>query len=227
METACDASLKELNTEYLDLYLMHWPFAFKRGPSIFPKGDDGKVIAGETGYIETWKAMERLVKIGKCRSIGVSNFSRAELELLLEHCDIPPATHQIENHPYLAQLNFHDFHKNKGIHITQYSPLGNQNARYDSNVGKLVDDPVLLTVGQKYGKSGAQVALAWGIAKGHDVIPKSKTPARIRENLEADFAMDGNDVEKIDQLDKKLRFSDPSERFGREFFSDLDGKTCK
>lgn len=204
---------------------MHWPFAFKRGDSIFPK-KDGIAEAGETDYIDTWRAMEELVKKGKCKAIGVSNFSKTELERLLTSCEIAPAAHQMENHPYLAQHGFHEFHREKGIHITQYSPLGNQNTRYtsDKTIGKLIEDSILVEIGKKYGKSGAQVALAWGIAKGHDVIPKSKTPSRIKDNLEGDFPLDADDVKKIDALDKKMRFSDPSARFGHEFFVGLDGK---
>lgn len=91
-------------------------------------------------------------------------------------------------------------------------------------MGKLIDDPVLSDIGKKYSKSGAQVALAWGIAKGRTVIPKSKTPSRIKANLEGDFKLDAEDIEKIDALDKKLRFNDPSESFGYNFYTDLDGK---
>ncbi|KAL9101089.1 MAG: hypothetical protein Q9187_009282, partial [Circinaria calcarea] len=103
----------------------------------------------------------------------------------------------------------------RGIHITQYSPFGNQNEIYDSgkNMGKLIDDPVLAEIGQKYGKSGAQVALAWGIAHGRSVIPKSKTPSRIKANLEGDFQLEVADLEKIAGIDKKLRFNDPSSSF--------------
>jgi len=225
VEKACDASLKDLDTDYLDLYLMHWPSPFKRGDSMFPKKND-KVETGDTDYVDTYKAMEKLVKNGKCKAIGISNFSKAELERLISKCDIVPAAHQMECHPYLAQHEFAKFHEEKGIHITQYSPFGNQNEIYSSgqNMGKLMDDPVLVEIGKKYGKNGAQVALAWGIAKGRDVIPKSKTPSRIKANLEGDFKLDGEDVKKIDGLDKKMRFNDPSGNFGWEFYKDLDGK---
>jgi alcohol dehydrogenase (NADP+) len=170
--------------------------------------------------------MERLVEKGKCRAIGISNFSKSEIERLLSQSSTVPAAHQIENHPYLAQHSFDAFHKSKGIHITQYSPFGNQNEIYDSgkSMGKLIEDPVLVEIGKKYNKSGAQVALAWGIAKGHSVIPKSKTPSRIKANLEGDFKLDAEDVKKIDSLDKKLRFNDPSAPFKYRFFADLDGK---
>ena len=91
-------------------------------------------------------------------------------------------------------------------------------------MNKLIDDETLVEIGKKYGKSGAQVALAWGIAHGRTVIPKSKTESRIKQNLEGDFKLDADDVKKIDGLDKKLRFNDPSGSFGWNFYTDLDGK---
>lgn len=226
MEKACDASLKDLQTDYLDLYLMHWPSPFARGDKLRPTDSDGKILTGDTDYIDTWKAMEKLVASGKCRAIGVSNFSRAEMERLLQETSTVPAAHQIELHPYLQQPEFLAWHKSKGIHVTQYSPFGNSNEIYDKgkNMGKLIDDPALKEIGRRYGKNGAQVALAWGIAKGNSVIPKSKTPSRIKANFEADFKLEPEEVKKIDTLDKKLRFNDPSESFGWNFYADLDGK---
>lgn len=90
--------------------------------------------------------------------------------------------------------------------------------------GQLIDDPVLNEVGKKHGKSGAQVAVAWGLSRGHSVIPKSKTPARIEQNLQGDFKLDDEDVNKIAAIDKKLRFNDSSKDFGYNFFTDLEGK---
>lgn len=226
VEAALDASLKDLSTDYLDLYLMHWPSPFARGDSMFPKDSDGNTKTGDTDYVDTYKAMEKCLQKGKTRAIGVSNFSKAELERLINGTSVVPAVHQIELHPYLQQQSFTDFHKHKGIHVTQYSPFGNQNEIYDSGkgMGKLMDDPVLVEIGKKYGKTGAQVALAWGIAKGHSVIPKSKTESRIKSNLEGDFKLEAEDVENITQIDKKLRFNDPSKSFGWNFYKDLDGK---
>ena len=170
--------------------------------------------------------MEGLVTSGKCKAIGISNFSQSELSSLLQSATITPAVHQIEIHPYLVQPSFAAFHKQHNIHITQYSPFGNQNEIYDSgrDIGRLIEDPVLVEIGKKYNKSGAQVALAWGIAHGRSVIPKSKTPKRIRDNLEGDFKLEEEDVKKIDATDKKLRFNDPSGSSGWDFFADLDGK---
>lgn len=226
VEEALDASLKDLDTDYLDLYLMHWPSPFARGDSMFPKDSDGKTKTGESDYVDTYKAMEKCLQSGKTRAIGVSNFGKAELERLIKETSVVPAVHQIELHPYLQQASFTDFHKQKGIHITQYSPFGNQNEIYDSGkgMGKLMDDPVLVDIGKKHGKTGAQVALAWGIAQGHTVIPKSKTESRIKANLEGDFELPKEDVERIAGIDKKMRFNDPSKNFGWEFYKDLDGK---
>jgi len=91
-------------------------------------------------------------------------------------------------------------------------------------MNKLMDDPVLVEIGKKHGKTGAQVALAWGISMGHSVIPKSKTESRIKANLEGDFELPKEDVDKIAKIDKKMRFNDPSANFGCNFYSDLDGK---
>jgi alcohol dehydrogenase (NADP+) len=226
VEKAVDASLKDLGISELDLLLMHWPSPFARGDEMFPKDSDGKVKTGDSDYVDTYKAMEACVASGKTKAIGVSNFSKAELERLIKETNIVPAVHQIEMHPYLQQHSFADFHKQKGIHVTHYSPFGNQNEIYDSGkgMGKLMDDPVLVEIGKKHGKTGAHVALAWGIAKGHSVIPKSKTESRIKSNLEGDFTLPQEDVAKIDAIDKKLRFNDPSKSFGWNFYADLDGK---
>ena len=91
-------------------------------------------------------------------------------------------------------------------------------------MGKLIDDPTLVEIGKKYNKSGAQVALAWGIQSGHSVLPKSKTPSRIKDNLDGDFKLEQADFDKIATIDKKLRFNDPSKNFGWNFYADLDGK---
>ena len=170
--------------------------------------------------------MEKAQKAGKTRAIGVSNFSQTELERLIKETSIVPAAHQIELHPYLQQPAFVKFHQEKGIHVQQYSPFGNQNEIYDKgkDLGKLIDDPTLAEIGKKYGKSGAQVALAWGVQQGHSVLPKSKTPSRIKDNLEGDFKLEKEDLEKIAGIDKKLRFNDPSGNFKYDFFVGLDGK---
>lgn len=141
VEGALDQSLKDLDTDYVDLYLMHWPSAFKPGDNKFPKDKDGNTeTAPDITYVDTWKAMEKLTASGKARAIGVSNFSKKELETLIKESSVVPAAHQIECHPWLQQRDFVDWHKSKGIHVQHYSPFGNQNEIYDSgkNMGKLM-----------------------------------------------------------------------------------------
>ncbi|OAL34591.1 hypothetical protein AYO20_06221 [Fonsecaea nubica] len=229
VEVSLDASLKDLGVDYVDLYLLHWPVAFQRGgQSPFPVDDKGKIIHENIDYVDTYKALEKLFVTGKTKAIGISNFSRAELDRLLEKTDVVPAVHQMELHPWLQQTSFHEFNTSKGINVTQYSSLGNQNEIYSLGMTtptpRLIEDPTLVEVGKKYGKTAAQVALAWGIAHGRSVLVKSKTPLRIEENLQGDFALDAEDVAKLDKIDKKLRFGDPSNVFGCNLFSDLDGK---
>jgi alcohol dehydrogenase (NADP+) len=203
---------------------MHWPSPFKSGDNMFPKEND-KVLTGTTDYLDTWKALEKLVKTGKTKAVGISNFSKAEVERLIKEGSIVPAAHQIELHPYLQQQEFLQFHKDQGIHVTAYSPFGNSNPIYEGQKGGLLmDDPVLTEIGKKYNKNGAQIALAWGVNMGHSVIPKSKTPSRLRANIESDFTLTKEEMEKIKGIDKKIRYNDPSESFGYKFYTDLDGK---
>ncbi|KAL4922795.1 NADP-dependent oxidoreductase domain-containing protein [Aspergillus aurantiobrunneus] len=226
VEQALADSLNDLGLEYIDLFLMHWPVAFKRGSEHFPQTDKGAPAVADIDYVDTYKAMEKLIATGKVKAIGVSNFSQAEMSRLLEHATVPPAVHQLESHPWLQQRSFADWHKKNGVHVTHYSPFGNQNEIYsrEGKIGRMIEDPVLVAIGEKYGKSAAQVALAWGVTEGHSVLPKSKTPERIRENLEGDFKLSDEDVKKVRGIDRKLRFNDSSKDFGYDFFKELDGK---
>ena len=152
---------------------------------MFPVDENGNVATANIDYVETWKAMEAVHLKGKAKAIGVSNFSQHEMNRLLEEGSVVPAVHQMECHPLLAQHGFNAWHKEKGIHVTQYNPfskqpplnirtttslltdrLGNANPYYSQhpNVGKLLDDPVMIEKARGYGKSTAQIALAWGLA---------------------------------------------------------------
>ncbi|OKL58758.1 hypothetical protein UA08_05488 [Talaromyces atroroseus] len=222
---ALDESLKDLGMDYVDLYLIHFPVAWKGGNGLFPK-ENGKPAVVNIDPVETYKAMEKLLQAGKAKAIGVSNFGKAQIENLVKNVSVTPAAHQIECHPWLQQKEFVQWHQSKGIHIIQYSPFGNQNDIYSGpkHLGKLIESPELIEIGKKYGKSGAQVALAWGITQGHSVLPKSKTPKRIQDNFQGDFKLTADDMKKIETINKKLRFNDSSADFGYDLFTDLEGK---
>ncbi|KAK9430121.1 NADP-dependent oxidoreductase domain-containing protein [Lipomyces doorenjongii] len=186
---------------------------------------------GETTYEDTWKALEKLEKTGKTKAIGVSNFSKGEVENLLDNGTVPPAVHQMEVHPFLTQSAFTQWNKEKGIHVMQFSPLGNQNSFYRdiywsngrANRGRLIDEPVLAEIGKKYNKTSVHIVLAWGINHGRSVIPKSTIPWQIEQNLASDFKLDTEDMQKVDALNQNMRFNVPSEAYRWPLYSDLEG----
>jgi alcohol dehydrogenase (NADP+) len=143
-----------------------------------------------------------------------------------------PAVHQTELHPYLQQQEFVDWHDQQGIRIIQFSPSGNLNPFYRdvswakeiAQMGRLIDHPILLDVARKHGKSPIQISLAWGIANGRAVIPKSTIEWQVRENVEAEnISLDAEDMAAIAKMDQKARFNDPSPDFGYKLYVGLDG----
>ncbi|KAF9885955.1 hypothetical protein FE257_012130 [Aspergillus nanangensis] len=187
-----DSSLKSLGTDYVDLYLMHWP------SSTDP--EDLSKHYPDWDFIKTWQELQKLPATNKVRNIGVSNFGIKNLEKLLNDpsCKIVPAVNQIELHPNNPSPKLVAYNTSKGIHSTGYSCLG-------STDSPLYKDPTLLQLAEKKGKSPQQVLLLWGLQKGWSVIPKSVTKARI----DANFDLDGSELtaEEINQLDNlKDRF---------------------
>jgi 2,5-diketo-D-gluconate reductase A len=171
-------TLDELGTEYVDLFLIHWPL-----PTLY----DGD-------YLSTWKTLEEFRDDGRARSIGVSNFQVAHLERLAAESDTVPAVNQIELHPYFGNSEVAAYDRAHGIATEAWAPIAQ---------GKVLDDPTLNEIGDRLGKSPAQVALRWHIQHGRIVFPKSVTPARINENFELfDFQLEPEDIEKIDALDR-------------------------
>ncbi|KAB8084290.1 hypothetical protein EE612_006808 [Oryza sativa] len=172
-----DKTLSDLQLEYLDLYLIHWPFRVKKGSGISNTED----------YIppdipSTWGAMEKLYDSGKSRAIGVSNFSSKKLGDLLAVACVPPAVDQVECHPGWQQTKLHNFCQSTGVHLSAYSPLGSPGSTWmNSNVLK---ESVIISIAEKLGKTPAQVALHWNIQMGHSVLPKSVTEERIKQNID-------------------------------------------
>uniref|UniRef100_V5GQ24 Aldose reductase n=1 Tax=Anoplophora glabripennis TaxID=217634 RepID=V5GQ24_ANOGL len=203
VEPAIKTTLKNLQLEYLDLYLIHWPFALKEEGALFPTNPDGTTAYSDVDYLDTWKAMEAVQKKGLTKSIGVSNFNKKQLERLLQNSTIPPATNQIEVHPYLNQKKLIDYCTSKKIVITAYSPLGSPDRPWAKpGDPQLLDDPKIVALGKKYKKTPAQVVLKYQVQRGNITIPKSVTKSRILQNFDIwDFNLTAEDIALLDSFD--------------------------
>ncbi|KAI0029938.1 Aldo keto reductase [Vararia minispora EC-137] len=180
VEPALDQTLAELGLDYLDLYLVHWPVAFQPGGKLTPEGENGHPILDlEPSLVSTWRAMIKLLDTGKVKTIGVSNFNIARLKALIRETGVVPVVNQIEAHPLLPQDELVAYCAEKNIHLTAYSPLGNNLA----GEKKLVDYPEVTEVADELGATTAQVLVAWGAHRGYSVIPKSVNKDRIYSNF--------------------------------------------
>jgi diketogulonate reductase-like aldo/keto reductase len=181
---ACEASLKRLELDYVDLYLIHFPQSVTRAPS--------------------WSALRKLHEDGKARAIGVSNYTVRHLEELLTKSDVVPAVNQVEFSPFLYQRELAEYCEKQGIALTAYSPLTRT---------ERLDDPTLTDVAGAHGKSPAQVMIRWSLQHGNIVIPKSASPKRIRENADVfDFSLSAEEMARLDALDEGYRTCwDPSD----------------
>lgn len=215
VESELDATLKDLGTDYLDLFLMHWPVAFKAGDNLFPIDSDGVFELADIDPAETYAAMERLVDTGKVRAIGVSNFTVARIQNLMSKTKITPAVNQVEAHPYLQQPELLSFCKSKGIQLAAYSPLGNN----QTGEPRTVDDPLVGELSKKLGIDGGQMLASWGIQRGTVVLPKSVTPGRIHSNFQVkELPQDA--FRQLNGLERHKRFNWQS-RWGFDIFQEL------
>jgi len=213
VEKAFQKSFDNLNLGYIDLYLMHTPSAYKAvrkdGSSVppadvddvdlYPVDSNGVVLSNNVDYVDTWRAMEQLVKSGRVRSIGISNFDSEQVERLNSLAEIKPVTNQVECHPNLNQRQLIKFCADRNIIVTAYSPLGRpRSANSDNTKGTVlaIHDPKVKSLAVKYNKSVGQIILRYLIQNGAIVIPKSTNKKHIQENIELfDFELDPNDVE--------------------------------
>jgi len=209
VEAACRKTLADLGVDYLDLYLIHSPVAFERGDIGYPVNEDGKFKFSDVHPTTTWLAMEKLVKKGLTKSIGLSSFNSEQIADVLEKGSVKPVTNQVECHPYLGQAKLFAFCKERDITITAFSPLGSPDRPW-AKPGEplLLEDPKIKVIAKKHSKSPAQVIIRWQIQRGVIVIPKSVTATRIEENGNVfDFELSAAEMKEMESFNCNGRLS--------------------
>ncbi|KAG0248871.1 NAD(P)H-dependent D-xylose reductase (XR) [Actinomortierella ambigua] len=211
---ACRRTLDDLGLDYVDLYLIHFPIALKYVPfeERYP-AEWGNFEVDPVPVHETWAAMEELVHKGWAKNIGVSNFSAALLMDVLSYCKIRPAVLHIEVHPYLSNNAMIDYAHKEGLAVQAYSSFGPQSyleIGVNTGIKSLFEQEVLKKIGERHGKSIAQVILRWLVQKKVAVIPKSNNPVRVVENAQLfDFELTAEEMSDIEKLNKDFRINDP------------------
>jgi len=206
---ALEESLRHLQMDYLDLYLIHWPVAFRHGVE-FPQGPDDYLPLSEVPSSETWEQMEKAKNLGLARHIGVSNFSEKKLKELITSAGIKPEMLQIELHPLLQQKSLLEYCKKNNILVTAYSPLGSgdrSSSMKASDEPNMLDIDLLKEIAEAHGATVPQILIAWNVNRGCTVIPKSTTKEHIISNLEAySIELGQEEMKKIENLDRNYRY---------------------
>ncbi len=225
---ACQYALKDLQLDYLDLYLMHWSVATLPEEGMIqlnargePTHADGSLMVKSVSVRETWEAMEGLMKAGLVRAIGVANFGAPAILDLLTYAKTRPAVNQIELHPYHQQSKLVEFCQHRDIAVTAFSPLGSSgNVRaWGKGDPIVIEDRVIIDIAQTHQKTTAQVLIRWAMQRGTVVIPKSVTPVNIKSNMEVfDFELSSAEMELIRGLDRHHRYVDPWEWWKIPYF---------
>ncbi|XP_004588528.2 prostaglandin-E(2) 9-reductase isoform X1 [Ochotona princeps] len=207
-----EKSLKKLQLDYVDLYIIHFPAALKPGEDLLPRDENGKVIFDTVDICATWEAMEKCKAAGLTKSIGVSNFNRRQLEMILNKPGLKykPVCNQVECHPYLNQRKLLDFCKSKDIVLVAYSALGSHREPkwVDQSTPVLLDDPVICAMAKKHNRSPALIALRYQLQRGVVVLAKSFTEKWIRENIQVfEFQLSSEDMKALDGLNRNVRYT--------------------
>lgn len=207
---ALEKTLSDLKLDYLDLYLIHWPVAFRSGLEGFPESESDFLTPDEAPVSDTWAAMLEARERGLIRHAGVSNFSTHKLEQLAAESMEQPEMNQVELHPYLQQDELLAYCREHGILVTAYSPLGSSDrpdTMKSDDEPSLLDNEVIGTIAEQHGASPAQVLIAWAVARDTAVIPKSTNPEHIRSNLTAgELELSEQDIGRIAELDVHYRY---------------------
>jgi aldehyde reductase len=215
--------LTNLGLDYIDLYLIHTPigYEYRENEDLLPKDSEGKLAFSDVDYLDTWKAMEKLVDLGLVKSIGISNFNSEQITRVLENCRIKPVVNQVECSPCLNQKKLTKFCKERDIVIVAYSPLSRPHYyEKDHSLPKpaLLDERVA-EVGKKYKKSPGQIVLRYLIELGVVPIPKSSNPGRIAENIDIfDFKLTDEEITLMDSFNLNQRTVPFSLCVGHKYF---------
>ena len=202
VEPAFEASLDRLRLNYLDLYLIHTPFAFQPGEEHDPRDQNGNVLYDrDVTLLDTWRAMESLVDRGRCRAIGLSDIDLNMLLPIYESARIKPAVVQVESHPYLPETELLEFCREKGIVLLAFAPLG-----HGMRPGPL-EDPVITEIAEQVGKTPAQVLLAWAVQRGTALLTTPRTADRARENFNIS-ALPEDAFDEINRIQTRQRLND-------------------
>ena len=202
VKPAFEASLKKLQVDYVDLYLIHTPFAFQPGDVHDPRDAHGNVIY-DTGVtlLDTWGALEPLVMEGKCKAIGLSDVGIDRVKEIFEAASIKPAVVHVESHPYLPEWELLDYCRANGIVLQAFAALGH------SSEPSLLADPIITAIANRVGKTPAQVALAWAIQRGTALLTTTKTPSRIQENFDISALPEDAMREINEEIKSQVRFN--------------------
>jgi alcohol dehydrogenase (NADP+) len=201
VEPAFDASLDRLRLSYLDLYLIHTPFAFQAGDEQDPRDQNGNVLYDDgVTLLDTWRAMESLVDHGRCGAIGLSDITLDALLPIYESARIKPAVVQVESHPYLPETELLEFCKEKSIVLLAFAPLG-----HGMKPG-LLEDPVISAISARVGKTPAQVLLAWAVQRGTALLTTPKSAVRARENFDIS-ALPEDAFDEINRIETRQRLN--------------------
>ncbi|XP_004588540.2 aldo-keto reductase family 1 member C15-like [Ochotona princeps] len=212
VRSSLEISLKKLQMDYVDLFIIHVPFPMKPGNELLPKDANGQIILDTVDLCDTWEALEKCKDAGLTKSIGVSNFNRKQLEMILNKPGLKykPTCNQVECHVYLNQSKLLEYCKSKDIALVAYSALGSQRdpGWIDQKSPYLLEDPVLNAIAKKLNRTAGQVALRYLLQRGVVVLAKSFNEKRIKENMQIfEFELTEDDMKKIDGLNKNLRYN--------------------
>src|ERR1700691_2550172 len=202
VKPAFEASLKKLQLEFVDLYLIHTPYAFQPGDEQDPRDTNGTVIYDKgVTLLDTWRALEALVDEGKCKAIGLSDVSLEQVKGIFDAARIKPAVVHVESHPYLPEWDLLNYCKKNGIVLQAFAALGH------SSEPRLLEDPVITAIARRVNKTPAQVLLAWAIQRGTALLTTSKTPGRIQENFEVSAIPEDAVREISEGIKLRVRFN--------------------